>query len=163
MLLLQIGEREEGARDLVHALEVFTTQLGPAHPWTVGLARRLGIDPRSDGASRRASGEVLTCTSSCWKHMGTPRSPSRLERSRVEPSIRVAVGQVIDEAFARRQAQRIFAAIFVGNEASRNVVRKLGSTLKGTLWRAVPRRGEWLDEWRLAITRPDWEAAQATR
>jgi hypothetical protein len=26
------------------------------------------------------------------------------------------------------------------------------------LRRIVCKRGEWLDEWRLAITRPDWEA-----
>jgi RimJ/RimL family protein N-acetyltransferase len=69
-----------------------------------------------------------------------------------------AVGALIDEAFRNRGAERVTAMIFVGNTASRKVVEKLGFLFEGTLRRAVLKRGAWLDEWLLAITRPDWES-----
>lgn len=69
-----------------------------------------------------------------------------------------AVGALVDHGFEARTAQRVFATIFVGNVASRRVVEKLGFVYEGTLRRAVNKRGEWRDEWLLAITRPDWEA-----
>jgi len=68
-----------------------------------------------------------------------------------------AIKALIDEAFAKRKSERIFATIFVGNKASRNVVEKVGFILEGTIRRAVLKRGQWLDAWILAITRPDWE------
>jgi RimJ/RimL family protein N-acetyltransferase len=69
-----------------------------------------------------------------------------------------AVGAMVDEAFRNRGAQRIFGNAFVGNHASRNVMEKLGFLYEGTLRRGVYKRGTWLDQWMLAITRPDWEA-----
>jgi [ribosomal protein S5]-alanine N-acetyltransferase len=69
-----------------------------------------------------------------------------------------AVGALIDEAFSKRGAERIFANIFVGNQASRNVVEKLGFQLEGIQRRAQLKRKQWLDVWLLAITRPDWES-----
>ncbi|MGE0787619.1 MAG: GNAT family N-acetyltransferase [Sandaracinaceae bacterium] len=68
-----------------------------------------------------------------------------------------AVGALVDHAFEARRAERIEAAIFVGNEASRHVVQKLGFHFEGTLRHVAPKRGAWRDEWLLAITRPDWE------
>lgn len=53
---------------------------------------------------------------------------------------------------------QIFANVFVGNQASRNVVEKLGFRFEGIHRRAALKRGQWLDEWSLAITRPDWES-----
>lgn len=69
-----------------------------------------------------------------------------------------AIGALVDEAFVRRGAERIFANVFVGNQASRNVVEKLGFKFEGIHRRAVLKKGQWLDEWSLAITRPDWES-----
>ncbi len=69
-----------------------------------------------------------------------------------------AVGALVDHGFRKRRAERISACVFVGNTASRRVVEKLGFRLEGTARRAVHKRGRWLDEWILAITRPDWEA-----
>ena len=69
-----------------------------------------------------------------------------------------AVGALVDEAFAKRGAERVFANVFVGNQTSRRVVEKLGFRLEGTQSRAHLKRGQWLDVWLLAITRPDWES-----
>jgi RimJ/RimL family protein N-acetyltransferase len=69
-----------------------------------------------------------------------------------------AVGALVDEAFAKRGAERIFANIFVGNQLSRNVAEKLGFRIEGIQRRAQQKRGQWLDVWLLAITRPDWES-----
>lgn len=68
-----------------------------------------------------------------------------------------AVGALVNEAFAKRGAERIFANVFVGNQTSRNVAEKLGFRLEGTQRRAQFKRDQWLDVWLLAITRPDWE------
>ena len=68
-----------------------------------------------------------------------------------------AVGALVDEAFSKRGAERIFAKVFAGNQASRNVAEKLGFRMEGTERRAQLKRGQWLDVWLLAITRPDWE------
>lgn len=67
------------------------------------------------------------------------------------------VGALVDEAFRNRGAERIFGSVFVGNHGSRRVMEKLGFVYEGTLRRSVHKRGVWLDEWILAITRPDWE------
>ena len=68
-----------------------------------------------------------------------------------------SVGALVDEAFRNRSAERVFANVFIGNQASRNVVEKLGFLYEGIRRRMVLKRGEWRDEWLLAITRPDWE------
>jgi RimJ/RimL family protein N-acetyltransferase len=72
-----------------------------------------------------------------------------------------AVGALVHEAFAVRGAERIIATVFVGNQASRSVTEKLGFVCEGVLRAAVRKRGALLDEWLMAITRPDWEARQA--
>jgi RimJ/RimL family protein N-acetyltransferase len=72
-----------------------------------------------------------------------------------------AVGALVDEAFSARGAERIFGKVFVDNDGSRRVMEKLGFVHEGTLRRCVCKRGVWLDEWMLAITRPDWESRQA--
>jgi RimJ/RimL family protein N-acetyltransferase len=69
-----------------------------------------------------------------------------------------AVGALVNEAFAKRKAERVFANAFVGNQASRNVVEKIGFKFEGVHRRAVLKRRVWLDEWSLAMTRPDWES-----
>ena len=69
-----------------------------------------------------------------------------------------AVGALVDEAFAQRGAERIFGHVFVGNTGSRRVMEKLGFVHEGTERRCVLKRGVWLDQWMIAITRPDWES-----
>ena len=58
-----------------------------------------------------------------------------------------AVGALVDEAFRKRGAERIFGNAFVGNHASRRVLEKLGFVLEGTQRRCVCKRGVWLDQW----------------
>lgn len=67
-----------------------------------------------------------------------------------------AVRAMVDFGFAARGAERVFATVFVGNVASRRVLEKCGFAYEGLMRRAVCKRGEWRDEWLLAITRPDW-------
>ena len=69
-----------------------------------------------------------------------------------------ALRAVVDEGFAHRGAERIYAEVFVGNLASRRVAEKVGMRFEGTLRRSICKRGVWLDEWLMAITRPDWAA-----
>ena len=72
-----------------------------------------------------------------------------------------AVRALVDEAFLHRKAERIFGNAFVGNQASRRVMEKVGFVCEGTMRRAVLKRGVWLDQWMIAITRPDWESSRA--
>lgn len=74
-----------------------------------------------------------------------------------------AVNLLVNEAFTNRKAERIVANIFVGNEASKNVVSKLGFLYEGTLRRFVKKGNQWKDEWLMAITRPDWEGRKRTK
>jgi len=72
-----------------------------------------------------------------------------------------AVGAVVDEAFSKRGAERVFGNAFVGNDSSRRVMERLGFVCEGTQRRCVCKRGVWLDQWMIAITRPDWENRKA--
>ena len=72
-----------------------------------------------------------------------------------------AVGRLVDEAFSKRGAERIFGNAFVGNHSSRRVLEKLGFVCEGTQRRCTYKRGVWLDQWMIAITRPDWESRRA--
>ncbi|MFZ6026668.1 MAG: GNAT family N-acetyltransferase [Chloroflexota bacterium] len=53
--------------------------------------------------------------------------------------------------------QKIEAEVFVGNHASRRTFEKCGFELEGTSRLAVRKKGQLLDEWRLGITRHDYE------
>ena len=68
-----------------------------------------------------------------------------------------AVDAIVNEGFEVRGAERVYADVFVGNTASRRVLEKLGFIFEGTKRRATLKRGQWLDQWLFAITRPDWE------
>lgn len=58
-----------------------------------------------------------------------------------------ALKKIIDEAFQKREAVRIFGSVFSGNIPSRRMFEKLGFVLEGTLRSSVKKRGNWLDEW----------------
>ena len=72
-----------------------------------------------------------------------------------------AVGALVDEAFSKRGAERILGNAFVGNTASRRVMEKLGFVHEGTQRHCQRKNGVWLDQWMIAITRPDWEKRQS--
>lgn len=67
-----------------------------------------------------------------------------------------AVREILAYGFDTLSLERIEAAIFVGNLPSRRIFEKNGFALEGTLRSAVCKRGAFLDEWLLAITRSDW-------
>jgi uncharacterized protein (DUF952 family) len=53
--------------------------------------------------------------------------------------------------------EKIEASIYTGNWASRRIFEKNGFLLEGTVRKATLKRGEWQDDWRLGITRQDYE------
>lgn len=74
-----------------------------------------------------------------------------------------AAGVLVDIAFGERGAERVFANAFVGNDASRRVLEKLGFQLEGVSRSFVAKPFGRVDEWLLAITRPEWKARRAGR
>lgn len=68
-----------------------------------------------------------------------------------------AMRAIVNEAFQNRQAYRVFGKVFVGNLASRKMFEKLDFSFEGTLRGIVKKRGQWLDEWVMAILKPDWQ------
>lgn len=70
---------------------------------------------------------------------------------------------LVDVAFRERHAYRVFANAFVGNQASRRVLEKLGFTFEGTSRGFIEKPSGRKDEWLLAITRPDWESGAGRR
>lgn len=69
-----------------------------------------------------------------------------------------AVRLVTHFAFQYLEAVRVYATVFVGNEASRRVLEKSGFQLDGVLLCHALKKGEWLDEWFLTLLRTEWEA-----
>lgn len=67
-----------------------------------------------------------------------------------------AVRALVDRAFTLGAAERIEALVFVGNDASANVVRKCGFELEGVQRESVEKRGRRLDQWIYAIPRSHW-------
>ncbi|MCC6322414.1 MAG: GNAT family N-acetyltransferase [Phycisphaerales bacterium] len=70
-----------------------------------------------------------------------------------------AVRVLVDAAFKERKAERVYANAFVGNQASRRVLEKLGFALDGTTRAAVAKAGGRRDEWLMGITRRDWQGS----
>jgi [ribosomal protein S5]-alanine N-acetyltransferase len=66
-----------------------------------------------------------------------------------------AIAELIAFAFARGR-EKLEALVFVGNHASRRALEKNGFQLEGTLRCAVRKRGVYVDEWLLGITRADY-------
>ena len=86
-------------------------------------------------------------------------SPMKLcEYESFENSIRKKA--LVHEVFLNREAVRVFGNIFVGNTPSRSVFEKLDFSLEGTIRSAICKRGKWLDEWIMAITRDDWKNSE---
>ena len=71
----------------------------------------------------------------------------------------VTIRCLVEYGFAHMGLEKLEAFLFVGNLASRRIFEKNGFQLEGAIRRAVYKRGRYLDEWLLGITRPDYESA----
>jgi uncharacterized protein (DUF952 family)/RimJ/RimL family protein N-acetyltransferase len=71
----------------------------------------------------------------------------------------IAVRCLVEYGFGHLGLEKIEAFVFVGNQASRRIFEKNGFLLEGTIRRATYKRGRYLDEWLLGITRQDYEAS----
>lgn len=71
-----------------------------------------------------------------------------------------AVARALEIAFGPMKMEKVEACAFVGNLASRRVLEKNGFREEGRTRKAVLKRGRWLDEWVLGITREEWEARE---
>lgn len=67
------------------------------------------------------------------------------------------VRAMVDAAFVDRKAERLFADAFVGNDASRRVLEKNGFVFEGVCRSVIGKPDGRRDEWKLALTRADWE------
>jgi uncharacterized protein (DUF952 family)/RimJ/RimL family protein N-acetyltransferase len=72
-----------------------------------------------------------------------------------------AVRCLVEYGFVHLGLEKIEAFIFVGNQASRRIFEKNGFLLEGTIRRATFKRGRYLDEWLMGITRQDFESSAA--
>jgi RimJ/RimL family protein N-acetyltransferase len=70
------------------------------------------------------------------------------------------VRAMVDAAFVDRKAERLFADVFVGNHASRRVLEKNGFVFEGVCRSVIAKPDGRRDEWRLALTRADWQAVR---
>ena len=123
-------------------------------------------DPRNDlvvavietSSGRCVGGMALITGDHCSADAGYALAPDVHGKGYATEGLRA----LRDDGFANRGLQRITAGIFVGNHASRRVAEKCGFRLEGTRRRSVLKRGQWLDDWLFAITRPDWDELRKT-
>lgn len=71
----------------------------------------------------------------------------------------VTIRCLVEYGFTHLGLEKIEAFVFVGNLASRRIFEKNGFLLEGTIRRATYKRGRYLDDWLLGITRQDYQAA----
>lgn len=69
-----------------------------------------------------------------------------------------AVARALEVAFGEMGMLKVEACAFLGNDASIRILEKNGFRREGLVRRAVLKRGRWLDEHILGITREEWEA-----
>ena len=72
-----------------------------------------------------------------------------------------AVRRVLAFGFRELNARRVSAAVFVGNEASARLLRRLGFRLEGTHRQCVFARGAWHDEMIFALLKTEWHESGA--
>jgi uncharacterized protein (DUF952 family)/RimJ/RimL family protein N-acetyltransferase len=71
----------------------------------------------------------------------------------------LTVRWMVDYGFTRLGLEKIEACIYTGNMASRLIFEKNGFILEGTIRKATLKRGQWQDDWRMGITRQDYQQA----
>ena len=64
---------------------------------------------------------------------------------------------MVDYGFIKLSLEKIEACVYSGNWASRRIFEKNGFILEGTIRKATLKRGEWQDDWRMGLTREDYE------
>ncbi len=69
-----------------------------------------------------------------------------------------AVARSLEIAFGEMGMEKMEASAFLGNEASVRILEKNGFRKEGLVRKAILKRGRWLDEHLLGITREEWEA-----
>jgi len=72
----------------------------------------------------------------------------------------LVVRWLVDYGFTRLGLEKIEASIYTGNTASRRIFEKNGFLLEGTIRKATLKRGQWQDDWRMGITREDYQQAR---
>jgi [ribosomal protein S5]-alanine N-acetyltransferase len=68
------------------------------------------------------------------------------------------VRELMCYAFEKLQMEKLEASVYVGNVASRRIFEKNGFQLEGTIRKATKKRGVFLDDWVLGITREEYLA-----
>ena len=71
-----------------------------------------------------------------------------------------AAAELVRWGFEQQQLEKIEAAVFLGNVASRRVLEKIGLVCEGTIRKRIYKRGSWVDEWLMGITREDFRGRQ---
>lgn len=64
---------------------------------------------------------------------------------------------MVDYGFIKLSLEKIEAGVYSGNWASRRIFEKNGFIMEGTIRKATLKRGEWQDDWRMGLTREDYE------
>jgi uncharacterized protein (DUF952 family)/RimJ/RimL family protein N-acetyltransferase len=72
----------------------------------------------------------------------------------------LAVRWLVDYGFIRLKLEKIEASIYSGNWASRRIFERNGFILEGTIRKATLKRGQWQDDWRMGLTREDYQQAR---
>lgn len=69
-----------------------------------------------------------------------------------------AVSKLVEFGFSTLDLHRIEAGCAVENIASSKILEKVGMTREGTKRKALPIRGEWIDNYEYAILESDWRS-----
>ena len=69
----------------------------------------------------------------------------------------LTVRWMVDYGFTRLGLEKIEASVYTGNWASRRIFEKNGFILEGTIRKATLKRGQLQDDWRMGITREDYQ------
>jgi uncharacterized protein (DUF952 family)/RimJ/RimL family protein N-acetyltransferase len=64
---------------------------------------------------------------------------------------------MVEYGFIKLNLEKIEACVYSGNWASRRIFEKNGFIVEGTIRKATLKRGEWQDDWRMGLTREDYE------
>jgi len=59
--------------------------------------------------------------------------------------------------FTHLNSNKVYATVFVGNDASRRVLEKNGFSLDGTIKRYFYKDGTWKDGWFFSLLKEEWE------